>query len=86
MLEIIISAIFIALLLAAALGGGVTGYALSRASRSARWLALIIGLLAAVASPILHALAPIVWAPLLGALTGYVAGRFTFSRQRGDHE
>ncbi len=72
-----------ALLFVAVIAGAGVGYVLSGESRGDRRLALIIGLLAAVVSPILHSLAPIVWAALLGALAGYARGRSSRRTERG---
>ncbi len=71
-----------ALFIVAAIAGAGLGYVLSGASRQDRRLALILGLVAAVVSPILHSLAPAVWAALLGALAGYARGRFSRRTER----
>lgn len=79
--DVVIPVAFYTLAVAGALGGGMVGYILSRESRSKRRHGLIIGFVIAVASLILHTLALIIWAGVLGALAGYVSGRFTGSRE-----
>lgn len=79
---VVILAAIITLIIAAAVGGTVLGHVLSRASRSTRRGALLIGILAGIASPILHGLAPTVWVALLGTLAGYARGRFTRRTER----
>ncbi len=79
MLDIVIPTAIIVTMVTAAVGGAGIGYGLRRESRSKRRWGLVVGVIVAVVSPVLHGLAPIVWAGLVGSLVAYVAGRFAVS-------
>ncbi len=83
MLDIVIPTAIIVTMVTAAVGGAGIGYGLSHDSRSKRWRGLVVGVIAALVSPVLHGLAPIVWAGLAGSLVAYVAGRLAVSRGNG---
>lgn len=82
MLDMVVPVAIIAIIVLAALGGAAVGYRLSRASRSKRRGGLV-GVIVALVSPILHGLAPIVWAGLAGSLAAYLAGRLAVRRGDG---
>ena len=71
---IAIAVIAVVFLSVAAFGAAV-GYRLVQRQLSERRRALVIGLVTAAVSPILHAGAVFVWAGLLAALAAYMAGR-----------
>ncbi len=86
MLDIVIPAAIIVMVVMGALGGAGIGYWLSRESRTKRRRGVVAGIMAALVSPVLHGLAPIVWAGLAGSLVAYLAGRLAVSRGNGGYD
>ncbi|HEV2811301.1 MAG TPA: hypothetical protein VGV93_13005 [Acidimicrobiales bacterium] len=72
--EIAIAVIATAVLATSALGAAI-GYRLSRAPQRDRRRTLVIALIIAAVSPLLHAGVVVVWPGLLSALAAYSLGR-----------
>lgn len=83
MSDVIIAVVGVVSMLTIAGLGAMTGYRLSHASRSERRRGLIVVLVLAIFSPVLHGAAIFVWAGLVGGVGAYIVGRQRQIRDSG---